>query len=78
MLMFVVKDEDCFGVSSDFLGEAYYSLADKASTSAEMNIQQTQQIHLHLSEPSDFGKRAIIYENGNWKDHNVLKVPLRM
>lgn len=56
MLLFMVKDQDYFGMSSQFMGEAYYSFLDIPSTTMETNIQEMQQIHLKLSKPTNFGE----------------------
>lgn len=56
MILFMVKDQDYFGMSSQFLGEAYYSFLDIPSTTMETNLQEMQQIHLKLSKPTNFGK----------------------
>ncbi|XP_054282046.1 protein unc-13 homolog 4B-like [Macrosteles quadrilineatus] len=48
MLLFMVKDRDMFGASSDFLGEAYVSFSDIPESKVE--VQETQ---LSLSVPSD-------------------------
>ncbi|KAG8323576.1 hypothetical protein J6590_001293 [Homalodisca vitripennis] len=54
MLLFMVKDQDYFGMSSQFLGEAYYPFLEIPATTMETNIQEMQQIHLKLSKPTDF------------------------
>uniref|UniRef100_A0A1B6MMV1 C2 domain-containing protein n=1 Tax=Graphocephala atropunctata TaxID=36148 RepID=A0A1B6MMV1_9HEMI len=59
MLLFMVKDQDYFGMSSQFLGEAYYPFLEIPATTMETNIQEMQQIHLKLSKPSNFDCEAI-------------------
>lgn len=58
-ILFMVKDQDYFGMSSQFLGEAYYPFLEIPSTTMETNLQEMQQIHLKLSKPTNFGKSLI-------------------
>lgn len=58
-ILFMVKDQDYFGMSSQFLGEAYYPFLEIPSTTMETNLQEMQQILLKLSKPTNFGKSII-------------------
>ncbi|XP_054263461.1 protein unc-13 homolog 4B-like isoform X2 [Macrosteles quadrilineatus] len=53
MLLFMVKDQDYFGVTSQFLGEAYFPFSEIPTTTMETNLREMQQTHLKLSKPTE-------------------------
>lgn len=61
LLQFMVKDQDYFGMSSEFLGEAYVPFSEIASTTMETGLEEMAQIHLKLSKPVNLGKWFILF-----------------
>ncbi|XP_014244942.1 protein unc-13 homolog 4B isoform X2 [Cimex lectularius] len=59
LVHFVVKDQDFFGVSAQFVAETFIPFNDIPRTTMETSVHEMSQVHLKLTKPSSFESKSM-------------------